>query len=55
VNFGGKKIEAPPSDDTGKPDGGPANRRAEMWSNLKSALQPLQMLRPANLLAANHK
>ena len=26
-------------DETGKPAGGPANRRAEMWSNLKAALQ----------------
>jgi len=26
-------------DETGKPAGGPANRRAEMWSNMKAALQ----------------
>jgi hypothetical protein len=39
VNFGGKPIEPPPLDETGKPGGGPANRRAEMWSNLKAALQ----------------
>ena len=39
VNFGGKVLEPPPLDETGKPSGGPANRRAEMWSNLKSALQ----------------
>jgi hypothetical protein len=39
VNFGGKPIEPPPRDETGKPGGGPANRRAELWSNLKNALQ----------------
>ena len=39
VNFGGKPIEPPPLDETGKPGGGPANRRAELWSNLKKALQ----------------
>lgn len=39
VNFGGKPIEPPPLDEKGDPAGGPANRRAEMWSNLKKALQ----------------
>jgi hypothetical protein len=39
VNFGGKPVEPPALDETGKPAGGPANRRAEMWSNLKAALQ----------------
>ena len=39
VNFGGRPIEPPPMDETGKPAGGPANRRAEMWSNMKTALQ----------------
>jgi Terminase RNaseH-like domain len=39
VNFGGKPVEPPPLDETGKPAGGPANRRAEMWSNLKKALE----------------
>src|SRR6516165_6849915 len=34
VNFGGKPVEPAPLDETGKPAGGPANRRAEMWSNL---------------------
>jgi hypothetical protein len=37
--FGGKPIEPPPLDETGKPAGGPANRRAELWSNMKKALQ----------------
>jgi hypothetical protein len=39
VNFGGKPVELPPLDETGKAAGGPANRRAEMWTNLKKALE----------------
>jgi hypothetical protein len=39
VNFAGKPMEPPPLDETGKPGGGPSNRRAEMWNNLKTALQ----------------
>ena len=39
VNFGGKPLEPPPLDEKGNPAGGPANRRAEMWSNLKKALE----------------
>jgi hypothetical protein len=39
VNFGGKPIEPAPLDEMGKPAGGPANRRAEMWSNLKRTLE----------------
>jgi hypothetical protein len=35
VNFGGKPVEPPPLDETGKPAGGPSNRRAEMWGNMK--------------------
>lgn len=38
VNFAGKPVEPPPLDETGKAGGGPANRRAEMWNNLKTAL-----------------
>jgi hypothetical protein len=38
INFGGKPVEPAPLDEAGKPGGGPANRRAEMWSNLKEAL-----------------
>jgi hypothetical protein len=38
VNFAGKPIEPPVLDESGKPGGGPANRRAEMWANLKTAL-----------------
>ena len=39
VNFGGKPIEPPPVDEAGKPGGGPANRRAELWNNMKNCLQ----------------
>ena len=39
VNFGGRPRELPPFGEDGKPAGGPANRRAEMWSNLKTALE----------------
>jgi hypothetical protein len=39
VNFGSRPVEPPPLDDTGKPSGGPLNRRAEMWLNMRNALQ----------------
>ena len=40
VNFGGKPVEPPMTrDEKGEPAGGPANRRAEMWTNLKKALE----------------
>lgn len=39
VNFGSKPIEQPPIDETGKPSGGPANRRAELWNNMKTGLK----------------
>jgi len=39
VNFGGKPIEPPALDEAGKPAGSPANRRAEMWSNMRKVLQ----------------
>ena len=39
VNFGGKAIEPPVIGERGKPAGGPANRRAEMWGNLKKTLE----------------
>jgi hypothetical protein len=39
VNFGGKAVEPPPLDDTGTPSGGNANRRAELWNNMRTALQ----------------
>jgi hypothetical protein len=39
VNFGSKPVEPPPIDETGRPGGGPANRRSELWSNMKKALE----------------
>jgi len=32
VNFGGKPVEPGILEETGRPGGGPANRRAEIWS-----------------------
>jgi hypothetical protein len=39
VNFGSKPNEIPPLDEKGQPAGGPANRRAELWLNMKKALE----------------
>jgi hypothetical protein len=39
VNFGGRAVEPPPLDEAGKPSGGNANRRAELWSLMRTALQ----------------
>ena len=39
INFAGKPVEPGPLDEKGKPAGGPSNRRAEMWLNLKKALE----------------
>jgi len=39
VNFGGKPVEPPTFDESGRPGGGPLNRRAEMWGNLKNVLE----------------
>ena len=39
VNFGSKAVEPAPIDETGKPSGGPANRRSELWSNMKKVLE----------------
>jgi hypothetical protein len=38
VNFAGKPVEPPVLDEAGVPGGGPANRRAELYANLKQAL-----------------
>jgi hypothetical protein len=64
VNFGGKPNEPPPLDELGNPAGGPANRRAELWQNMKSALEEgrfdcqtpiacklIQLARPTNTTA----
>lgn len=39
VNFGSKPIEPQPLDEAGKPSGGPLNRRAELWLNMRNVLQ----------------
>jgi hypothetical protein len=39
VNFGGHPIEPQPLDEAGRPAGGAANRRSEMWAALKKALE----------------
>jgi hypothetical protein len=39
TNFGSKAIEPAPLDETGRPSGGCANRRAELWLNMRNALQ----------------
>src|ERR1700690_32278 len=38
VNFGSGSLEPQPVDEDGKPKGGPANRRAEMWMKSKEWL-----------------
>ena len=48
VHFSGKPVEPPPFDETGKPGGGPANRRAEMWLNVKKALEEGRFSLPDN-------
>jgi hypothetical protein len=37
VNFAGKPVEPGALDEAGRPAGGPANRRAELWDNMKNA------------------
>ena len=39
INFGSSPLEPQPLDDQGKPKGGYANRRAEMWGKSKEWLQ----------------
>jgi hypothetical protein len=39
VNFGGKPVESAAFDEIGRPAGGPANRRAELWLALRKALE----------------
>ena len=46
TNFGGKVVEPPALDEKGNPAGGPANRRAEMWVNLKKALEGGRFILP---------
>jgi hypothetical protein len=39
VNFGSKPLEPPPIDDSGRHSGGFLNRRAELWSLMRTALE----------------
>jgi hypothetical protein len=39
VNFGSSPFEPPPLDDQGRPNGGPLNRRAEIWMKSKEWLE----------------
>ena len=39
VNFGSKPIEPPVLGEMGVPAGGPANRRSELWCNMKKVLE----------------
>jgi hypothetical protein len=39
VNFGSSPFEPPDLDESGRPSGGPLNRRAEMWLNSKKWLE----------------
>jgi len=61
INFGGKPVEPPPLDERGQPAGGPANRRAEMWANLKKVLEAGRFVLPdsdslqADLVSAGYK
>jgi hypothetical protein len=61
VNFGGKPVEPLAFDETGKPAGGPANRRAELWLNLRNALETERIKLPdsdslqADLVSCGYK
>jgi hypothetical protein len=61
VNFGGKPVEPPPLDERGNPAGGPANRRAELWLNMKKALEAGRFVLPdrdslqADLVSCGYK
>jgi hypothetical protein len=39
VNFGGRPVTPAPIAEDGRNAGGPANRRAEVWSNMKAMLE----------------
>jgi hypothetical protein len=56
VNFGGKPVEPPMArDEKGEIAGGPANRRAEMWSNLKKAFEGGRDSLQADLVSTGYK
>ena len=50
VNFGGKPTQPPELGEDGKPQGGPANRRAELYVNLRNALEGSLSLPDSNSL-----
>lgn len=50
VSFSGKPVEPPPLDENGRPGGGPANRRAELYVNLRKALEGAASLPDSNSL-----
>jgi hypothetical protein len=53
INFGSSPIVPPPLDEQGKPSGGPKNRRAEMYSNLKKLLEGRFSLPDSNALQSD--
>jgi hypothetical protein len=53
VNFGSKPIDLPALDEAGRPAGGPANRRSELWSNMKRALEGRFQLPDSDSLQAD--
>src|SRR5262245_31448882 len=53
VNFGGKPVDPGVPDETGRFGGGPANRRAEIWLNLRSALEGRMSLPDTDSLQAD--
>jgi hypothetical protein len=50
VNFGGRPIQPPELGEDGKPQGGPANRRAELYVNLRNALEESLSIPDSNSL-----
>jgi len=53
VNFGGKPVDPGVPDETGRFGGGPANRRAEIWMTLRSALEDRFSLPDSDSLQAD--
>ena len=53
VNFGGKPVDPGVPDETGRFGGGPANRRAEIWMTLRSALEDRMSLPDSDGLQAD--
>jgi hypothetical protein len=53
VNFGGRPVDPGVPDETGRFGGGPANRRAEIWMTLRSALEDRLSLPDSDSLQAD--